>query len=208
MSLFSQIRARFFNAGPVSDSCELKDLYANKNAKNAKAPEPRAQHCASAKFSLTSLLDRIALSLPGFLRGPRAETAFSAKVAATPVSANASEKSFASTVSQTLDELAAASKNKNSEQIIASLTTLHQLDLANPGKLDDALNAHLVKKGTHKSGRSNPVQAMPHMILLIEANPVKIQETPAPRSDETLNQFHADLMRRIEEQYGAVFRQK
>jgi hypothetical protein len=65
----------------------------------------------------------------------------------------------------------------------------------------------LLIKSKHK-GRCNPVQVVKHMLSLSEANPVKFQAPGHPGSDERLNQFHADLMKRLEEQYGEAFKNK
>jgi hypothetical protein len=186
-SLINGIKARFFNAGPANDSCELKTLkYKGKNAKDLNAPEPRAQHSPSSKFALASLFDRISFPLPGFLRRAQAETSLSSKV------------------SETLDKLAAASEGNNSREIIDSLKALQELDSVHAGGLDGALQSHLLRKSKYK-GSHYSLRAAQHLQSLAEANPLKLKALSQIGTDESLNQFHADLMRRLEKQFDAAF---
>lgn len=185
-SLVNNIK-NFFSSAPINDSCELQDLKRQKsNTKGLNASETRVQHSASAKALFTSFFNRIAISLPSSLRGSRAKTSFSSKV------------------SKTLDKLAAAQKNNNSEKMIASLKELQELKCADANGLDDALKTHLLIKSKYK-GRCNSVQVVRHMLSLSEANPLKFQAPGHLASDESLNQFHADLIKRLEEQYGKAF---
>lgn len=188
-SLVSNIK-NFFRSAPVKDSCELQNLKREeKNAKSLNAPQPRAQHSASIKSFLTSVFARVSFPLPSFSGGSRARTSFSLKV------------------SETLDKLAVARESNHPGQIIASLKTLQELQRADAVGWDDALKTHLLMKSKHNV-RRNPIQAAHHMRSLSEANPARFQSPGQLGSDEGLNQFHADLMKRLEEQYGKAFEMK
>jgi hypothetical protein len=188
-SLVNNIK-NFFSSAPANDGCELQSLKRQeKNTKGLNASEPRAQHSASTKSFLTSFFNRVSFSLPSFLCGSRARTSFSSKV------------------SKTLDKLAAAQESNNSKQMIASLRELQEMKCVDANGLDDALKTHLLIKSKHR-GKHNSVQVVKQMLSLSEANPVKFQAPGHLESDERLNQFHADLMKRLEEQYGEAFTDK
>ena len=185
-SLVNSIK-NFFSSAPGNDSCELQDIKnQGKHPKGLNAPQPRAQHSASTKSFLTSVFARVSLPLPGFLRESRANTSFSPKI------------------SEALDKLAGAQESNNPGKIIASLKALQKLQTLDADGLDNALKAHLLMRSKY-NGRCNPIQVVKHMQLLAEANPAKFQRSRHLQSDEGLNQFHADLMKRLEEQYGKAF---
>jgi len=187
-SLVNSIK-NLFSSARVDDGCELQDLKCeSKNTKELPALQPRAQHSASAKSFFTAIFQRGSFSLQIFSRESRVKM------------------SVSSNVSKILDSLARAQENNNPKKMIASLKEL-QSQFPDLSGLDHALSRHLLMKSKHK-GSCNPIQVVPHMRLLAEANPVKFQGSRHFPSDEKLNQFHAELMRRLEQQYEKAFKDK
>jgi hypothetical protein len=117
---------------------------------------------------------------------------------------SSAKPSFSSEVSNALNQLAAASASKSSKDMTISLEILQKLNGADSKGLDEELKLHLLEKSKHGI-KCNPIKVVPHMRLLAEANPLRLQKSPQSALNEQLNQFHADLMRRLEVQYSAAF---
>nr|WP_217346470.1 hypothetical protein [Noviherbaspirillum sp. L7-7A]MBV0880896.1 hypothetical protein [Noviherbaspirillum sp. L7-7A] len=214
MNAFVTSISNFFSRTVADTKFELNDLKPAAAGKTAMPPvAQRAQQTRSVGFLIRSLFQRKCGSSaqPQVCRSSRTASNTASKSSASRssglTSPAAKKSSFATSsprvLSSALNKALDASTSQNSKEVIRALQTLHQLDNASPGELDKLLRSKLTEASLTK-GRPNALTAGLFIANLVESSPSKNWKENES-TDSAMLQYHADLVRRFEDQFGKIF---
>lgn len=214
MNAFAASIRNFFSRTVAHADLELNNLKPAAAGKTAMPPvAQRAQQTWSVGFLIRSLFQRKCGSSaqPQACRSSRTESNTASKSSASRSSGLASPAtkiasiatSSSGVLSSALNKALDASTSQNSKEVISALQTLKELDNTSPGELDKLLRSRLTEASLTK-GRPNAVTAALFMTNLVESSPSrKWKENDS--TDGAMFQYHADLMKRFENQYTKIF---
>ncbi|WP_194715544.1 hypothetical protein [Noviherbaspirillum soli] len=214
MNAFAASIRNFFSRTVARADFELNDLKPAAAGKTAMPPvAQRAQQTRSVGFLIRSLFQRQCGSSAQSqaCRSSRAAPNTASESGASRSSGLASpaakRSSFATSssgvLSNALNKALDASTSQNSKEVISALQTLKELDNTSPGELDKLLRSKLTEASLTK-GRPNAVKAGLFIANLAESSRSKNWKEN-DSTDSAILQYHADLMKRFENQYTKIF---
>jgi hypothetical protein len=217
MNAFAASIRNFFSRTAADTNLELSNIKAKAAEKKAgPPPAQRAQQTKSASFSIASLFQRLCNSSTPTQLCRTAKTGSNATSkpslyrfsnVASPVAKTGSAAARPSkALSKALDNALDAMTGKKSDNVVSALQKLQKLDSEHPDKLDALLRSKLTKESITK-GKPNAVTAGLFIASLVDGSPLQ-NSKKFNSMDSGIPQYHADLMRRFEIQYGRIFQDR